>query len=160
MIKGFFLNNRQKMNLSDLNEVLMDLDVRKEYEPPVEFESPKYMLYKSSFIGDKYIIYLITVKTKGATIGDLDSGFLSTSVIYGIIVEAVPELVNYWTIERTLILATPKFERGDEDKTYRTILDEITRITGFLLQQGQLGRSEIVNFIRNYCNLIINYRNE
>lgn len=150
MIKGIFLIEEPFMDeVTDL-EILSDLDFLYEDSEPTTYNGGEYIMKKSAYRGDNFITTIYETSYQPS----MSAMFIA----YSIIQKANPSFVKVFKYgENRLIISYPNFyEDGIEiAKTYQDMIEELLRVTVFLLRNND--PEDSVELLKEYIDINISY---
>ena len=143
MIRGYYLKYAPYMDKYTKEEIMGDLDLLREDKRGYGKVQGKETSKRNSYKGGKFYITLFKFTNEDNKIVLLN--------IYKTLEKALPRFVKVFELKSGhIVVATPYFGDKIEDYTYNMIMDELLRITSFIID---LNSSHIVDFIRDYANI-------
>lgn len=137
-------------NKTDL-DILSSLDPLKEREEPLDIplsgvdEPLKRRIF---YTPDLYIVtYHSDSKESIENLWD----------IYDTINNACPELIKSIRREKTVFVAYPRYEDKFNNATYSLMVDEIIRVTAYLLKANDFNRQKTAAEVKNYIKLCVSH---
>lgn len=150
MIKAIYLEEYPMMDNVSALEILSELNPlwRNDNNSTVLVGSD-HKIYKDAFITPNYFVTFYRI-TDGIT-------FLSMKKIYEIIQLSVPNFLKVMSIDKTLIVATPKYSDMYENASYSVMLEELIRFTSWAYRKNdgdELGTSIM---LKEYVEMCVSY---
>ena len=129
-------------------EILGQLDPLKENEPVVVRKDPisGCEIYQRSYYSDN--LYITTYASGNEL--NIEAIF----EVYEVLNEGAPDYLKaFKKDDKTVIIAWPRYEDKFEDATYTLLIEEIIRISAFLLKEFGIDAAKI--YIQNYLNMCV-----
>lgn len=146
MIRGYYLKYAPYMDKYTKEEIMGELDLLMEDKKSYGKVQGKETSKRNSYKGRRFYITLFKFTNEDSKIALLD--------IYKTLEEALPRFVKVFELKSGhVVVATPYFWDRVEDYIYNMIMDELLRITGFIIEH--LNSDHIVDFIQNYADINI-----
>jgi hypothetical protein len=157
MISGIKLPSRPKMKGMTFEKIIGNLDLLKERPPEITFTSKTGTVIKrKEFWGDKYTTLLIEYSIPN------DPSFKAVSGLFSLISTALPEFITTCGHQdRILFITYPKYDDWKSNESYRSFIDELQRLTLFLLSMyGPEGKDIICELLKKYVDLCVEFEND
>lgn len=146
MIRGYYLKYAPYMDKYTKEDIMGELDLLREDKRNHEKIHGKETAIKLSYFGDKFYITLFKFND--------NVNKLITTEIYKTLEKALPKFIKVFELKSGYVVtAVPYFKDRIEDYIYGLAIDELLRITGFILQNITIDlANSVVDFIKSYAN--------
>lgn len=154
MISGIRLPNAPNLNGITLNKVIADLDLLNERFPKTSFKNLRGItIDKKTYTGEKYMINMIKYEKEDS------ASFDSLCDLHRLISDSIPDFTRFFRLDnRTILIVYPKFKDYKVNEVFEMIMEEIQRISVFLIKTFGIERkSYIMELIQDYVNMCVEY---
>lgn len=150
MVKGIFLKQPPCMHKYSETDVLADIDFLNE----INKKDNKELGYLN-YLGEKFEVLLMKMEEKEKR----DSMIKVANTLQN----ASPELIKTFVLDDVnVIVAFPSLKRylDGDNKIYSFIIEELLRVTTFLLSFPDWTDEQVINYLKVYINLFIKWVKE
>lgn len=158
MITGIKLPLCPNMVGVTIEDVLSDLDILSEKFPESSFKNARDItITKRTYFGKKYLTTIIDYSQKD------ERSFDITYDLYKIVSEALPNFMSCFKYsEKKIIISYPNFSSQffHMNDVYENLMNEIHRLTVFLMKLYGDDRETLIALIRDYVNLCVEFPNK
>lgn len=150
MIRAIYLESYPEMDSVSAMDILDELDpLMKNENNSTVLVGTNHKIYKDSFITQNYFVTFIRV--------DEELTFLTIKKIYEILQLGIPNFLKVLNIDKTLIIATPKYDSVYDNASYSVMMDELIRFTSYIYKKTNGDELNTSIMLKEYVEMCVSY---
>ena len=157
MISGIKLPSKPDMSGVTFEKIFGNLDTLNKRLPEVSFTCKNgTVISRKEYWGDKYNTTILDYSIPS------DPGYKVVSGLFKLISEALPDFITTHEFrEKLIIISYPRYSNWKVNDTYKLLIDEIQRVSLFLLSiYGPDGKEIICELLKKYIDLCVEISND